>query len=132
MSCTLLGIQLNLKVVLIVFVYGILFITVSYVLNKNIRTHLDMAIDAEQSKAQLVGNSISMIETLRYFNAGIWMEQKFQKNAQKVFKNIRLYSIKNIRYSLLFGLGICIQFLITFYIFSQEKNCSKQFFLILY
>jgi ATP-binding cassette, subfamily B, bacterial len=125
LSCTLLGIQLNLTVVLIVFVYGILFITVSYILNKNIRTHLDMAIDAEQSKAQLVGNSISMIETLRYFNAGIWMEQKFQKNAQKVFKNIRLYSIKNIRYSLLFGVGICVQFLITFYIFIPEVNAGR-------
>ncbi|OTG87118.1 hypothetical protein B9T31_05795 [Acinetobacter sp. ANC 4558] len=124
LSCLLLGIKLNVTVMLIILLYGVFFISVAYYANKNINKYLDVAINEEQLKAQIIGNTISMIETLRYFNAGIWIEKKIKKASDVVLKNITLYALKNIQYSIVFGVGICIQFFITFYIFIPEVQAG--------
>lgn len=124
LSCLLLGIKLNVTVMLIILLYGVFFISVAYYANKNINKYLDVVINEEQLKAQIIGNTISMIETLRYFNAGIWIEKKIKKASDVVLKNITLYALKNIQYSIVFSVGICIQFFITFYIFIPEVQAG--------
>lgn len=51
--------------------------------------------------------------------------EKISTKLPKVLENITKYSIKNIKYSSLFGIGISIQFLITFYIFIPDVNAGR-------
>lgn len=115
-ACFVLGMKLNLQIMLIVIVYGIFYITFAYYSNSKVNKYIDSAVEATQQNVQLMGNAMSMIETLRYFNATQWMDQRFENGAKKIFESWKNYSIKTIYYAIIFGLALTVQFLITFYL----------------
>lgn len=116
LSLFLMGATVNSLLVLIVIIYGFFYIVISYLANKSIQNNWEQVVTESQLRVKYVGNVISMMETLRYFNANQWMMNKFEASSKHILKNISQYSFKKMKFSLLFALGATVQFLITFFI----------------
>lgn len=124
LSCLILGIKLDPKIVIIVLLYGLFFIGLSYFSSKRIEQYLEAATSERQKNIQLIGNAMSMMDTLRFFNAGTWIDKRFQKGSEQILTSLTSYSVKRTYYAVLFGLALTIQFLITFYIFIPEVKAG--------
>ncbi|WP_432786012.1 ATM1-type heavy metal exporter [Oligella sp. MSHR50489EDL] len=124
-SMLLLGSKIDLIIALIVTIYGLFFITFSYYSNKWTSKHLNEAVQNSQKNAQLVGNSISMIEVLQLFNSTEWISEKFESRSKLVLENWKFFALKRIRYTLVFGLALSLQFTITF-VFLMPKLEANQ------
>ena len=124
-SCLILGIKLDPKIVTIVLLYGTFFIGLSYLSSKHIERYLEAATSERQKNIQLIGNAMSMMDTLRFFNAGSWIDKRFEGGSKQILTNLTSYSVKRIYYAVLFGLVLTIQFLITFYIFIPEVQAGR-------
>ncbi|MDQ8730252.1 ABC transporter ATP-binding protein [Bradyrhizobium sp. LHD-71] len=114
LSLVVLGAIISPTVVAIVFVYGAVFIALTYFANKWSRPYLDAAIAATQENAKFVGNAINAMETLRQFGADRWMSERFSAKAREVFENWRTFCLQRIVYAGIFGLALAVQFTITF------------------
>ncbi|MEI3855605.1 MULTISPECIES: ABC transporter ATP-binding protein [unclassified Ensifer] len=117
LTLAVLGAAIDARVVLVVLGYGAVFISLTYFSNKWTRPHLEKATTAGQANAQLVGNAISSMETLRYFGSCGWMSDRYRRGAEEVLHNWRSYCLKRIAYAGVYGLALAIQFAIAFTIF---------------
>ncbi|WP_180082633.1 ABC transporter ATP-binding protein [Acinetobacter sp. YH12201] len=124
-SCFILGIKLDFKIVTIVILYGLFFIGLSYFSSKRIERYLKEATSERQKNIQLLGNAMSMMDILRFFNAGSWIDQRFQQGSQKVLKSLTSYSLKRTYYAVIFGSALTIQFLISLYILIPEVQAGR-------
>ncbi|MDK1389736.1 ABC transporter ATP-binding protein [Sinorhizobium sp. 8-89] len=114
LTLAVLSAAIDARVVLVVLVYGAVFIPLTYFSNKWTRPHLEKATTAGQANAQLVGNAISSMETLRYFASCGWMSDRFRRGAEEVLHNWRSYCLKRIAYAGIYGLALALQYAVTF------------------
>lgn len=114
MTLLVLGTSINAEIVLIVFVYGAAFITLTFFANRWTRPHLDAAIQADQANSKFVGNSINAMETLRYFGGDQWIAGRFAEQARDVRDNWAKFATRRIGYALIFGLMLAVQIGVTF------------------
>ncbi|MHA7685483.1 ABC transporter ATP-binding protein [Cupriavidus sp. PET2-C1] len=117
LTLAILGAVIDSRIALIVLVYGLIVIMLTYFSNIWSRPHLETATNAGQQNAQLIGNAISSIETLRYFGSTNWMSSRFSRGAREVLTNWRRYCLKRIAYASVYGVALALQFTITFLIF---------------
>ncbi|HQZ12246.1 MAG TPA: ABC transporter ATP-binding protein [Devosia sp.] len=114
MTLLVLGASINLEIVIIVFVYGTLFIGLTFFSNRWTRPYLDAAIKADQANSKFVGNSINAMETLRYFGGDTWIAGRFGEQAAEVRDSWASFAFRRIGISSIFGLMLAVQIGITF------------------
>lgn len=112
----MLGAVISFDVLLIVCLYGAIFIGLTLVSNRITGPYLEKAIDAGQQNAGFVGNAISMIEPLRHTASTEWMKARFAESAGSIYDNWRLYSLRRIVFVAMISLALALQFIITFYL----------------
>ncbi|MCV9940665.1 ABC transporter ATP-binding protein/permease [Boseaceae bacterium BT-24-1] len=109
-----LGTLINLEVAAVVILYGTGAVTLTMISARRARVFLEKAIEAGQENARFVGNAMNAMETLRHFGSHGWMSRRFATKAEEVRDNWRAYVLKRVGYIALLGLGLAIQFAITF------------------
>jgi ABC-type multidrug transport system fused ATPase/permease subunit len=114
MTLLVLGTSINLEIVIIVFVYGSLFIGLTFLSNRWTRPFLDAAIKADQANSKFVGNSINAMETLRYFGGDQWIAGRFGEQAAEVRDSWASFAYRRIGIASIFGLMLAVQIGITF------------------
>lgn len=116
LSIALLGTAISGEIVVIVVIYGLCFITLTYFANQWTRPLLDKAIEANQDNARFVGNSVNAMETIRYFNGDRWISEKFAEKAELARASWVGWSWRRIALSGLFGLALAVQLAVTYVI----------------
>ena len=114
LTLAVLGTTINVEIVLIVFLYGAAFIAFTFFANTWTRPFLDAAIKADQANSKFVGNAVNAMETLRYFGGDQWIADRFGDQARTVRDSWTKFSLRRIGYASIFGLGLAVQFGITF------------------
>lgn len=114
LSLFTLGALINLQLVLVVLIYGVAAISLSTIATRRARAYLEVATNAGQENARFVGNAMNAMETLRQFGTHAWMTQRFGHRAQLVRDNWRAYVLQRLCYIGFLGVGLAIQFTITF------------------
>jgi ABC-type multidrug transport system fused ATPase/permease subunit len=125
MTLLVLGASINLEIVLIVFVYGGLFIGLTFFANRWTRPYLDAAIKADQANSKFVGNSINAMETLRYFGGDQWAAGRFSEQAEEVRNSWASFAYRRIGLALIFGLMLAAQIGITFAVLLPRYNSGE-------
>lgn len=115
-SIIVLGAAISPELILIVFCYGAVFIGLTIASNRFTSRYLERAIEAGQQNAGFVGNAVSMIEPLRYTGSTAWMQQRFGENANAIYQNWRLYSLRRIGFVATLALALCLQLMLSFYL----------------
>ena len=90
--------------------------TIAIVGARRSRAFLDRAIEAGQENARFVGGAINAMETLRHFGSHRWMHERFSEKARVVRDSWRAYVLQHVRYLAALGLGLAIQFAVTFWL----------------
>ncbi len=116
LSIGLLGTAISGEIVVIVVIYGICFVTLTYFANQWTRPLLDQAIEANQDNARFVGNAVNAMETIRYFNGDRWISEKFAEKAELARASWVGWSWRRIALSGLFGLALAVQLAVTYLI----------------
>ena len=111
-----LGALINVEVVAITATYGAVAVTIAIVGARRSRAFLDRAIEAGQENARFVGGAINAMETLRHFGSHRWMHERFSEKARVVRDSWRAYVLQHVRYLAALGLGLAIQFAVTFWL----------------
>lgn len=114
LSLFTLGALINLQLVLVVLIYGVAAISLSAIATRRARAYLEAATNAGQENARFVGNAMNAMETLRQFGTHAWMTQRFGHRAQLVRDNWRAYVLQRLCYIGFLGVGLAIQFTVTF------------------
>ena len=110
----LLGAVINLEIVAIVGIYGLAFVTLTYVANRWTRQWLDQAIAANQDNARFVGNAVNAMETLRYFNGDRWISRRFGEKADLSRRSWQAWARRRILLAGVFGLALGTQLAVTY------------------
>jgi len=113
LSLGLLGAVVNIDIVVIVIVYGVGYIALTYFAHRWTRPYLDKAIEANQENASFVGNAVNAMETLRYFNGDRWISQSFAGKAETSRGAWIAWSRRRIALALIFGGAVAAQLAIT-------------------
>ena len=121
----ILGSIINYKIVIIVIIYGFLYIAITYYSNQWARPHLERATAAIQRNARFVGNSIPAIESLRFFGSMDWMNTRFSENAEDVYSNWRSYCAKRMIYCAGYGIALTAQFSATFFLLIPQYEAGQ-------
>lgn len=116
LSLVTLGAALSLDIVVIVVLYGVAYVALVASATRQTRPHLDAAVEASQDGAKFVGNAIGGMETLRQFGSDRWMIGQFVTHQRKALDRWRRYALIQVRYSILFGLALTLQFAITLWL----------------
>ncbi|MFV5348653.1 ATP-binding cassette domain-containing protein [Acinetobacter soli] len=116
LSLYLIGSNIDIIMVFIVFLYGSFFIIFTYFSNIFIRKYLSKAVQQGQINSSLVGNAILNIDNLKFFNSTKWIQNKFNYGANEVFNNWKTYCLIRILYSSVYGIALFVQFIIFFFI----------------
>ncbi|KWE59540.1 ABC transporter ATP-binding protein [Burkholderia sp. MSMB2157WGS] len=111
-----LGALIDLEVVAIAAAYGVVAVAIAIVSARRSRAFLDRAVEAGQENARFVGGAINAMETLRHFGSHRWMNERFADKARIVRDNWRAYVARHVGYLALLGLGLAIQFAVTFWL----------------
>lgn len=111
-----LGALINLEVAAITAAYGAIAVTIAIVSARRSRVYLDRAIEAGQENARFVGGAINAMETLRHFGSHRWMSERFAEKARAERDNWRAYVMQHVGFLALLGLGLAIQFSVTFWL----------------
>lgn len=114
LAIALLGAVINLEIVVIVGVYGLVFVSLTYGANRWTRHWLDKAIEANQDNARFVGNAVNAMETLRYFNGDSWISRRFSEKADLSRRSWHSWAKRRILLAALFGSALATQLAITF------------------
>lgn len=109
-----LGALIDLQLVMIVLVYGVVAVGLSTIATRRARANLEAAVEAGQENARFVGNAMNAMETLRQFGSHAWMVRRFEHKAQAIRDNWRAYVLRRVGYMGLLGVGMAIQFTVTF------------------
>ncbi len=115
-SIIVLGAAISPELILIVFCYGAVFIALTIASNRFTSRYLERAIEAGQQNAGFVGNAVSMIEPLRHTGSTAWMQERFGENANAIYQNWRLYSLRRIGFIAALSLALCFQLMLSFYL----------------
>ena len=108
-SIALLGAVINAQIVLIVVVYGAVFVALTYFANNWTRPLLDAAIKAGQENSKFVGNAVNAMETLRYFNGDRWVSERFAQKAETARASWVAWARRRVTLALLFGGALALQ-----------------------
>ena len=111
-----LGALINAEVVAITVIYGTAAIAITLVSTRRARVYLDRAVEAGQENARFVGNAMNAMETLRHFGSHGWMSHRFSTKAREVRDNWRAFVLQRLGSIALLGLGLAIQFAVTFWV----------------
>ncbi len=111
-----LGALINAEVVAITVIYGTAAIAITLVSTRRARVYLDRAVEAGQENARFVGNAMNAMETLRHFGSHGWMSHRFSTKAREVRDNWRAFVLQRLGSIALLGLGLAIQFAVTFWL----------------
>ncbi|RYG55816.1 MAG: ABC transporter ATP-binding protein, partial [Alphaproteobacteria bacterium] len=114
LSIALLGTAISSEVVLIVIVYGVGFVTLTYFANRWTQPLLDQAIEANQENSRFVGNAVNAMETIRYFNGDRWISEKFAEKAELSRSSWIRWSWRHIALSGVFGFALALQLGVTY------------------
>lgn len=114
LAIALLGAVINLEIVAIVAIYGVCFVSLTYAANRWTRRFLDAAVEANQDNARFVGNAVSAMETLRYFNGDRWISQRFAAKADLSRRSWLAWARRRIMLAGLFGTALAAQLAITY------------------
>jgi ABC-type bacteriocin/lantibiotic exporter with double-glycine peptidase domain len=114
LAIALLGAVINLEIVIIVGVYGLTFVTLTYAANRWTRQWLDKAIKANQENAQFVGNAVNAMEALRYFNGDRWISRRFSEKADLSRRSWHAWAKRRMVLAGLFGTALATQLAITY------------------
>ena len=125
LTLLVLGTSINLEIVVIVFVYGVAFITFTFFANRWTRPYLDAAIKADQTNSKFVGNSINAMETLRYFGGDQWVAGRFAEQAREVRDSWATFATRRIFYSLVFGAMLAAQIGITYFVLLPRYRAGE-------
>ncbi|MET3924002.1 ABC transporter ATP-binding protein [Devosia sp. 2618] len=125
LSIAMLGAVINLEMALIVLAYGTIFIGLTYLSNKWTRPLLDHAIEANQDNARFVGNAMTAMETLRYFNGDRWISQRFGEKADLSRASWVNWSSKRMALSVVFGAALAAQLALTFFLLLPRYSAGE-------
>ncbi|WP_082555403.1 ABC transporter ATP-binding protein [Devosia sp. Root635] len=114
LAIALLGAVINLEIVAIVGIYGVVFVTLTYIANRWTRQLLDRAIEANQDNARFVGNAVNAMETLRYFNGDRWISRRFAEKADLSRRSWHGWARRRILLAGVFGAALGTQLAVTF------------------
>ena len=114
LAIALLGAVINPEIVVIVGIYGVTFVSLTYGANRWTRQWLDKAIEANQDNARFVGNAVNAMETLRYFNGDRWISQRFSEKADLSRRSWHSWAKRRMLLAGLFGTALATQLAITF------------------
>ena len=114
LAVALLGAVINLEIVAIVGIYGLTFVTLTYVANRWTRRWLDDAIAANQDNARFVGNAVNAMETLRYFNGDRWISRRFAEKADLSRRSWQAWAKRRILLAGVFGTALGTQLAVTY------------------
>ena len=112
LAVALLGAVINLEIVAIVGIYGLTFVTLTYVANRWTRQWLDQAIAANQDNARFVGNAVNA--TLRYFNGDRWISRRFSEKADLSRRSWQAWAKRRIMLAGVFGTALGTQLAVTY------------------
>ncbi|WP_245294453.1 ABC transporter ATP-binding protein [Rhizobium aegyptiacum] len=116
LTLALLGSVIDAEIILIVCIYGVVFLTLVMLANRICRPFMERAINTAQENARFVGNALFMIEPLRYSGSSAWMKDQFARSAETVFSNWRAYALRRIVFVCTIGVATAVQFAVTFYL----------------
>lgn len=125
LSLTLLGGVLSWEIALIVFIYGMVIITLDYFRAKCVNPYLDTAVAKAQSGSSLVGNAIAMIESLCHTRSEPWIIRRFQDTAADTYANWRRYAVVSSVFSATGGIAVAVQLIVTFYILVPRYQLGR-------
>ncbi len=114
LSLAVLGATINLEIVVVVVVYGAVFIAATFLSNRYSRPYLEKAIEADQVNAGFVGNAVSAMETLRYFGGDQWVGERFAQTAEETRIAWSRWALRRIAFAGVFGAALAIQFIVGF------------------
>lgn len=114
LGMAVLGAVIDPEIILIVLVYGVVFVGLTYVANRWTAPYLDKAVEADQDNAEFVGNAINAMETLRYFNGDKWIAENFSRKAEAVRTSWRQWSGRRMVYALGVSVALAVQLAVTF------------------
>ncbi|MEW7010016.1 ABC transporter ATP-binding protein [Lentilitoribacter sp. EG35] len=120
LSLLLVGSTLNLAVAVIVMIYGIVFISITYIASVLTRPLLGKANQAFQENAKQAGNMITAMETIRYYGGQNWAVDRFNIKAEEIRDSWKDWASKHTRYSMVLGIALTLQFSANFYIILPE------------
>lgn len=115
-STVLLGGLISWEIAAIVFIYGAIIVGVEYFRIGLVTPFLDAAMDRSQENARLVGNAITLIDTLRQTRGEPWITERFARSASDAFANWRRYSLASSAFCGVLGVAATLQLAVTFLI----------------
>ena len=121
----LVGAVINVELMVIVVVYGLFFIGLTYLANRWTRPLLDKAIEAQQDNARFMGNAVNAMETLRYFNGDHWISEKFTEIANISRTNWVQWSRRRILLAGIFGGGLAAQLAVTYWVLLPRFDAGQ-------
>lgn len=120
LSLLLVGGALNLTVAIIVLIYGVFFISSTYIANILTRPLMDKANQGFQINAKHAGNMVTAMETIRYYGGQDWAVDRFISKAEEIRDNWKVWASWHTRYSMALGIALALQFAANFYIILPE------------
>jgi ATP-binding cassette subfamily B protein len=115
---------IDLTIAAVTIIYGAGYIFLNVIANRQTRPYLDAATEAAQENARFVGNAMNAMETLRHFGSDQWMLSRFSAKARQVRDNWRSFCLRRLAYCGIFGVGLAIQFGITFYLLMPRYHAG--------
>ncbi|MDL2407575.1 ABC transporter ATP-binding protein [Rhizobium calliandrae] len=116
LSAALLAHLVSWEIALIVLAYGVIVIVLDYVRVGRVNLFLDAATERSQENASLVGNAVTIIDTLRQTRGESWMTARFAKGAADAYINWRRYALVSSGFSIILGMVASLQLAVTFLI----------------
>ncbi|XYD11373.1 ABC transporter ATP-binding protein [Methylobacterium sp. NMS12] len=113
-GAALLGSLLSWETAAIVLVYGAVVIGLDYLRIGRVRPFLDAAMERGQENARLVGNAITLIDTLRQTRGEAWISARFAAGAADAYANWRRFALASGVFSGALGAAAALQLAVTF------------------
>ena len=125
-SVVLIATAIDVWLVLIVGIYGIIYIAIVLVAMEKTNRVLNDAIEAGQENAAFVGNAISMIEPIRHAGSTQWMEKKFEDKANRIYENLRAFANRQMFFGSVTALALFVQLLLAYLILYPRYQAGLQ------
>ncbi|MCJ2024474.1 ABC transporter ATP-binding protein [Methylobacterium sp. J-067] len=112
-SVALLGNLVSWDIALVVLAYGAVVIWLDYVRIGRVKPSLDGAMASSQANAQLVGNAVAVIDTLRQTRGESWIAERFAASAGESFAHWRRYALVSSGFCAVLGVAAALQLAVT-------------------
>lgn len=114
LSVWLMAMAIDLSIVMIVIIYGAVYVCLCLLAMEKTNSYLNDAIKAGQENAAFVGNAVSMIEPIRHAGSAAWMQQRFIDKAAGIVQNWRAFAQRQMMFGAITGLALFAQLVIAF------------------